>query len=205
MTSILPLSCCARLARLRSPILLVVSALLFCILRLLPVDPAAMSLPPNATLAEIEAKRHEMGLDLPLFQPIPDLARRRCCTAISAPRSISAADVAGLIGSTLAGDHRAGAARDAGRRPSRHRGRACSCSTCAAPARSRSPTLGSIVLLSLPEFLWGLFLILLFGVALELLPFTGRLTAGFQRPVVTGFLLLDTLLIGRPRHVLRTP
>ena len=54
------------------------------------------------------------------------------------------------------------------------------------------------MLLSLPEFLWGLFFILLFGVALELLPFTGRLTAGFQRPVVTGFLLLDTLLVGRP-------
>ena len=29
------------------PILLIVSALLFCVLRLLPVDPAAMSLPPN--------------------------------------------------------------------------------------------------------------------------------------------------------------
>jgi dipeptide transport system permease protein len=47
-------------------ILFIVSALLFCILRLLPVDPAAMSLPPNATLAEIAAKRHEMGLDQPL-------------------------------------------------------------------------------------------------------------------------------------------
>jgi peptide/nickel transport system permease protein len=56
----------------------------------------------------------------------------------------------------------------------------------------------SIVLLSLPEFLWGLFFILLFGVAIELLPFTGRLSAGFQRPVVTGFLLPDTLLVGRP-------
>src|SRR5258708_35479601 len=55
---------------------------------------------------------------------------------------------------------------------------------------------GSIVLLSLPEFLWGLFFILLFGVALELLPFTGRLSAGFQRPVVTGFLLVDALLVG---------
>ena len=30
------------------PILLIVSALLFCVLRLLPVDPAAMSLPPSA-------------------------------------------------------------------------------------------------------------------------------------------------------------
>src|SRR5580658_6687222 len=50
------------------PILLVVSALLFGVLRLLPVDPAAMSLPPTATIAEIEAKRREMGLDRPLPQ-----------------------------------------------------------------------------------------------------------------------------------------
>ena len=50
------------------PILLAVSALLFCVLRVLPVDPAAMSLPPMATLKEIEAKRHEMGLDKPLPQ-----------------------------------------------------------------------------------------------------------------------------------------
>jgi peptide/nickel transport system permease protein len=50
------------------PILLVVSALLFCALRVLPVDPAAMSLPPTATIAEVEAKRRDMGLDLPLPQ-----------------------------------------------------------------------------------------------------------------------------------------
>ena len=88
MTSILPLI--ARRVLVSVVILLIVSALLFCILRLLPVDPAAMSLPPNATLAEIEAKRHEMGLD----QPLPAQYRsgsRRCCTATSAPRSISAA------------------------------------------------------------------------------------------------------------------
>src|ERR1700731_5502466 len=48
------------------PILLLVSALLFCVLRVLPVDPAAMSLPPSATIAEIEAQRREMGLDRPL-------------------------------------------------------------------------------------------------------------------------------------------
>src|ERR1700690_1582224 len=48
------------------PILLIVSALLFCVLRLLPVDPAAMSLPTTATIAENEAKRREMGLERPL-------------------------------------------------------------------------------------------------------------------------------------------
>ena len=57
------------------PILLIVSVLLFVVLRLLPVDPAAMSMPPNATIAEIETKRREMGLDLPL-PAIRDLAAR---------------------------------------------------------------------------------------------------------------------------------
>src|SRR3954462_10131566 len=66
MTSILPMM--GRRVLVSVLILLIVSALLFCILRLLPVDPAAMSLPPNATLAEIEAKRREMGLDQPLFR-----------------------------------------------------------------------------------------------------------------------------------------
>src|SRR5437588_10705374 len=66
MTSILPLI--ARRILISLVILFIVSALLFCILRLLPVDPAAMSLPPNATIAEVEAKRREMGLDLPLYQ-----------------------------------------------------------------------------------------------------------------------------------------
>src|SRR6266571_6115590 len=50
------------------PILAIVSALLFSVLRLLPVDPAAMSLPPTATVAEVEAKRRELGLDRPLPQ-----------------------------------------------------------------------------------------------------------------------------------------
>ena len=48
------------------PILLTVSILMFVALRLLPVDPAAMSMPPNATNEDIAAKRREMGLDKPL-------------------------------------------------------------------------------------------------------------------------------------------
>ena len=47
-------------------ILLIVSLLLFVVLHVLPLDPAAMSMPPTATIADIEAKRREMGLDRPL-------------------------------------------------------------------------------------------------------------------------------------------
>ena len=52
------------------------------------------------------------------------------------------------------------------------------------------------LLMSIPEFLWALLFILVFGVLLEALPFTGRLGPGLARPMVTGFLLLDTLLVG---------
>ncbi len=193
MTSILSLI--ARRIFVSVAILVIVSALLFCILRRLPVDPAAMSLPPNATLAEIEAKRHEMGLDLPLFRQyliwLGQVAYGDLGISIHFRRG-----VAGLITSTLPATIElavlamliAGALGIAGGLFMFHvRG----------TAREAVADAGSIALLSLPEFLWGLFFILLFGVALELLPFTGRLSSGFERPVITGFLLLDTLLMRR--------
>jgi peptide/nickel transport system permease protein len=57
---------------------------------------------------------------------------------------------------------------------------------------------GTTLLMSVPEFLWALLFIFVFGVALQALPFTGRLDPGLQRPMVTGFLLLDAILVGRP-------
>jgi len=173
-----------------------VAALLFCVLRLLPVDPAAMSLPPMATIAEVEAKRREMGLDLPLPQQfliwLGQVLHGDFGTSIHFRRS-----VASLVASTLPATVELAVIAMAiatvlglggGLLLFYVRGRA------AEPAID----FGSIVLLSIPEFLWALFFILLFGVALGVLPFTGRLSSEFQRPVVTGFLLIDTLLIGRP-------
>jgi ABC-type dipeptide/oligopeptide/nickel transport system permease component len=177
------------------PILAIVSALLFAVLRLLPVDPAAMSLPPTATVAEIEAKRGEMGLDRPLAVQyaiwLKDVAAGDFGTSIHFRRA-----VAGLVGETLPATIElallamiiASLLGLAGGLYLFHvRG----------TLREGVADLGSIVLLSIPEFLWGLFFILLFGVAVPLLPFTGRLSAGFQRPVHTGFLLVDTLIAGR--------
>src|ERR1700756_1685032 len=81
-------------------ILFVVSALLFCVLRKLPVDAAAMSLPPTATIAEVEAKRHEMGLDRPLPQQYLIWAKNVAAgdfgTSIHFRRA-----VAGLVAETL--------------------------------------------------------------------------------------------------------
>jgi peptide/nickel transport system permease protein len=176
-------------------ILLIVSAFLFFVLHVLPVDPAAMSLPPNATIAEVEAMRHEMGLDLPIPQQyliwlghvlhgdfgdsthfrrsVLDLvAQNLPATVELAVLSMIIAALLGLAGGLLLFHLR---------------------------GTKREPVVdfGSILLLSIPEFLWALFFILLFGVALRWLPFTGRIDPNMPLPRGTGFLLFDSLAAGR--------
>jgi peptide/nickel transport system permease protein len=178
------------------PILLIVSALLFCVLRVLPVDPAAMSLPPTATIAEVETKRREMGLDQPLAQQYliwlkgalhGDLGssihfRRESGSLVAAtlPATIELA----LFGMAIAAILGVGG----GLLLFHLRGKAFEAVT----------DIASILLLSIPEFLWGLILLFLFGVVFQWLPFTGRVAAGLPQPHITGFLLLDALLAGRP-------
>src|SRR5262245_12072947 len=177
------------------PILLLVCMLLFSILRVLPVDPAAMSLPPNATIAEIEAKRHEMGLDLPLPRQFliwlkgamqgefgRSIHFRRDAGSLVAetlPATIELAVLAMIIAAVLG--------LGGGLLLFRLRG----------TAYEAAGDIASTVLLSIPEFLWGLFLLFLVGVMWHLLPFTGRLSPGLVRPDITGFLLLDALIAGR--------
>jgi ABC-type dipeptide/oligopeptide/nickel transport system permease component len=177
------------------PILLVVSALLFCILRLLPVDPAAMSLPTTATIAEIETKRREMGLDRPLPQQyliwLTDALHGRFGRSIQLGR-----DAGSLVAATLpATIELAGAAMvlaaifglGGGLLLFHLRG----------TWFEAVADFFSILLLSIPEFLWGLILLFVFGVVLQVLPFTGAVSPNLPQPHVTGFLLLDALLVGR--------
>jgi ABC-type dipeptide/oligopeptide/nickel transport system permease component len=177
------------------PILLVVSALLFCVLRLLPVDPAAMSLPPTATIAEVEAKRHEMGLDQPLPQQYwiwlkgalhGDFGhsihfRRESGSLVKAtlPATIELAAFAMVIAAILG------------------LGGGLLLFSVRGTALEGVGDMVSILLLSIPEFLWGLILLFLFGVLLQWLPFTGRISPGLSQPNITGFLLLDALLVWR--------
>ena len=180
------------------PILLVVSLLLFIALRVLPIDPAAMSMPPTATKDEIEIARQQMGLDRPLPEQYAiwlaqlvtgDLGRsthlRRPVAGLLAealPATIEltvlAMIVAGSLG--LAGGLMLFALRSEDGR---------------ADAVEAMAETGTTLMMSIPEFLWALLFILVFGVLLEALPFTGRLGPGLARPMVTGFLLLDTLLV----------
>ena len=176
-------------------ILLIVSFLLFAVLHVLPVDPAAMSLPPTATLVEIEAKRREMGLDLPLPQQyliwltqvlhgnfgVSIHYRRGVLGLVAAtlPATIELAVLSMIVAASL--------------------GLAGGLVLFHVRGTAREPVVdfGSIMLLSIPEFLWGLFFILIFGVALQWLPFTGRLDPQFAMPHGARFLLFDEFIAGR--------
>lgn len=61
----------------------------------------------------------------------------------------------------------------------------------------RVATVTSLVGVSMPGFWFGILLILLFAVALGVLPVSGRIGYAGEVPFVTGFLLVDTLLAGR--------
>jgi len=176
------------------PILLLVSFLLFAALRLLPVDAAAMSLPPTATLAEIAQKRHAMGLD----QPIPvqygiwlddalhgsfgtSTAFRRDAGALvltALPATIelavcamAIATLAGLGGGLLLFHLRGTWLEVAG-------------------------DLGSTLMMSVPDFMWALLLLLVFGVLVPVLPFMGRIDPGLALPHGSGFLVFDAIRAG---------
>lgn len=60
----------------------------------------------------------------------------------------------------------------------------------------RLATVGSLLGVSLPGFWFGILLIMLFSVHLQILPVSGRIGYSSEVPTVSGFLLVDTLLAG---------
>ncbi|MCL7464719.1 ABC transporter permease [Phaeovulum sp. NW3] len=63
----------------------------------------------------------------------------------------------------------------------------------------RLATVGSLLGVSLPGFWFGILLLMLFAVHLQILPVSGRIGFSSEVPTVTGFLLIDTLLAGNLR------
>lgn len=176
------------------PILLMASLLLFISVRVLPADPAGMSLPPTASADAIAAARRQMGLDRPLAAQYAiwlgrlvagDLGRsvhlRRPVTALLAAAVPATIELAGLAMALAAGLGLAGGLLLFALR---------------GEATEMLADAGTTLLMSVPDFLWALLFILVFGVLLEAMPFTGRLGPALLQPGGTGFLLLDSLLAG---------
>lgn len=177
------------------PVLLGVSLIAFLMMAVTPGDPVEIMLgDQQVTEAQRLALREDMGLDLPLPQRFGHFLKsavtgdfgmsyfhRRPVSQVileRMPATIELTVVALLVALLVA----------------------IPLGVLAAVKKNtlfdRLATLGSLMGISLPGFWFGLLLILLFGVTLQVLPVSGRSDLGSSIAPVTHFLLIDTLLAG---------
>ncbi len=174
------------------PMLLVVSVMIFVILRLLPVDPIAMIISPTALPHEVEATRAFHGLDKPI--PVQYLIWIGNVFSGDFGNAISfRVSVLNLVSETLPATIELALFAlffaviigfGAGLYMFHVRG----------TVRETVTDVFSIAMLSFPDFLWALILILLVGVQWAILPFTGRYGPEFIAPDITGFIFLDAII-----------
>jgi ABC-type dipeptide/oligopeptide/nickel transport system permease component len=177
------------------PTLFGVAAIVFVLLRVVPGDPTAMMIPPGASEADIVRLRMLYGLDQPILQQfgtwLSQVASGDFGRSISVRQSVLglmlrrlpatielallAASIAFVIGvlAALAGILL--------------RGR-----------RAEWAVDGGVgVLLAIPDFLWALILLLLFGVLVPWLPISGRIDPQMEIDLHSNFYLTESLLTGR--------
>ncbi|WP_085792879.1 ABC transporter permease [Roseivivax jejudonensis] len=169
-----------------------VALVVFVVIRLAPGDPIAMMLPPGADAEDMARLRAAYGLDRSVPEQfliwLGGVVRGDFGTSISLRQDVGALvldrlpatlelallalAIAVAIGTTLAV---IGTLR-------RQR-----------PAES-AVDLWNGMTLSIPDFLWGLIFILLFGVVVPLFPVSGRISPALDPDYATGFLLVESLL-----------
>lgn len=175
------------------PVLLGVSAIVFLMTLATPGDPVDIMLgEQQATTAQRDALRKDMGLDLPAPQRfvhflqnaatgnfgVSYFQRRPVVNVIAErlPATIELTLAALVIGILVA----------------------IPLGVLAAIRKKtwmdRLATVGSLLGLSMPGFWFGLLLMMLFGVWMQWLPISGRSDIAGQVPVVTHFLTIDALL-----------
>ena len=177
------------------PTLFGVAAIVFVLLRVVPGDPIAMMIPPGATEADIGRLRALYGLDQPILQQfatwLGQVASGDFGRSISVRQSVLelllarlpatielallATMIAVLLGvlAALVGILL--------------RGR-----------RAEWVVDGGIgMLLAIPDFLWALILLLLFGVLIPLLPISGRIDPEIDLNLRSNFYLIESVLTGR--------
>ena len=177
------------------PTLFGVCVIVFILLRVVPGDPIAMMIPPGASPADIDRLRAFYGLDqsilqqfltwfgqaltgnfgrsISLHQNVFELVLARLPATLEL--SLLATLIATALGIVVAltGVYL--------------RGR-----------RLEWAIDGGIgVFLAIPDFLWALILLLLFGVLVPLLPITGRIDPQLDVTFKTNFYLVESLLTGR--------
>jgi ABC-type dipeptide/oligopeptide/nickel transport system permease component len=175
--------------------MLAVAVVVFVVLRLIPADPLAMMLPPNATTEDAERLRQAFGLDRSIPEqfmvwlghalhgdlgasiqsriPVGQLILSALPTTVEL---VVFALIGGISLGFLLGIITF-----------------CARGTMLEQMGEMLASLAQAI----PEFLWGILLILLFGLWLHALPFIGPIDSRIVVQPKTGFLLIDTLLAGR--------
>lgn len=169
-----------------------VALIVFFLVRVVPGNPIAMMLPPGATDADIALLTAHYGLDKPIMTQFWIWLGRALQgdfgTSISLrqdviglilgrlPATLELATLALLIAVTLGGALAITAARFRG------------------TAAEAGIDLANGASLAMPDFLWGLTLILLFGVAFPIFAISGRVSPTLDLPFVSGFYLIESIL-----------
>lgn len=169
-----------------------VAVIVFVVIRVVPGNPIAMMLPPGATDADLARLSALYGLDKPLVtqfgiwltgvlagdfgtsittrQPVLALVLSRLPATLEL--SIMALVMAVIIG-----------------------GMAAVIGTRGRGTRTEAAIdVANGMALSVPDFLWGLVLILIFGVLVPVFHISGRVTPSLELPFTTGFYLFESLL-----------
>ena len=169
-----------------------VAVIVFFVIRVVPGNPIALMLPPGATDGDIARLTALYGLDKPIVQQFliwgagvlqgdfgTSITTRQPVLALVLSRlpatlelSVMALVIATILGGFLAltgtrlrGTHTEGAI-----------------------------DVANGVALSVPDFLWGLILMLLFGVVMPIFHISGRVTPSLELPFTTNFYLTEALL-----------
>jgi ABC-type dipeptide/oligopeptide/nickel transport system permease component len=177
------------------PTLFGVGVIVFVLLRVVPGDPIAMMIPPGASPADIERLRAFYGLDLSIPQQFitwlgqvlsgdfgRSISLRQSVLELvlaRLPATLELSALATLIAIVLGTMVAFTGVYVRGR-------------------RAEWAVDGGIgVFLAIPDFLWALILLLLFGVLIPLLPITGRIDPQLDVTFHTNFYLVESLLTGR--------
>jgi len=180
------------------PVLLGVSAIAFAMMALTPGDPVQIMIgDQSVTPEQVETLRRDLGLDQPLYKRFilflgnaisgdfgTSFYHRRPVVDVIAERLPATIELS-LVALIFA------------------LGTAIPLGVLAAIRKNslldRLATVGSLLGVSMPGFWFGILLIMLFAVDLQIFPVSGRIGFAYEVPSITGFLLIDTLLNGNLR------
>ena len=178
-------------------VLIAMSFIIFCLQALIPADPARAIAGPSAPMETVEALRQQLGLDDPLIEQYGRFLAR-LVTGDLGMSIYFRQPVVTLVGNSLPATLELSLVS------------LVMALLIAIPGgivlyllnRRRGELLADFVLvllLSIPSFLWGIILIIVFGVLMPVLPFMGRTSGVIGSDLPTGFLLFDLLWTGRWR------